>query len=434
VRGAKCPLDLNAFDAVFLHYSVRLTFADFISPDFVARLQTYTGWKALFIQDEYERTEMARSWISRLGIQTVYTVVPEPYVANVYPPQRFPLVEFRSILTGYVPEHRIAREDVRPMAKRSIRIGYRGRPLHYVYGDLGQEKLRIGIDVQHLCEKRNIPSDIAWTEESRIYGDRWFAFLASCRATLGTESGANVFDEDGSLRRSIDQALIANPSLTYEQARARFLHGKEGALAKMNQISPKMFEAISLRTALILFEGEYSGILEPERHYLPLRKDYSNFDTIADKLEDVSFLESMTARAFDDIVASGRFGYSAFVASIDDDIERHVERPRNYEILSRIVAVRATSAEPWDFRQVKGLDFPAVTTLSMHAGEMAALPLPIYNDGISRAFVRQQMVRLRKIIRCLLAPLRWCLRVLPPQIRSELRRGLSKPFMTLEWG
>lgn len=375
VRGAKCPMPLEAFDAVFLHYSVRLSFDDFLSPEFAAELTAYAGWKAVFIQDEYEQTETARRWIERLGLRTVFTVVPPDQVERVYPPGRFGGTRFHSILTGYVPDHLVGSRQPKPMAERSLRIAYRGRPLHYVYGDLGQEKQHIGVEVRRLCEARGIPVDIDWTEESRIYGDGWFRFLESCRATLGTESGANVFDEDGSLRRSIDEALEQNPELTYAEARERYLQGRELAVAKMNQISPKMFEAIALGTALVLFEGNYSGVLEPEKHYLPLKKDYSNFDAIAAKLEDVPFLEALVRRAREDILESGRYGYRAFVALVESVLESEVRRGRGYELIAMITAVRAPEQERWDstpvVRKISG-----VTTLPVHRSDLTLMPVP----------------------------------------------------------
>ncbi|MBT8506740.1 hypothetical protein B1F79_04690 [Coxiella-like endosymbiont of Rhipicephalus sanguineus] len=47
-----------------------------------------------------------------------------------------------------------------------------------------------------------------------------------------------------------------------------------------NQISPRHFEAVATKTLQILYEGEYSNILKPWVHYVPLKKDYSNFDEV----------------------------------------------------------------------------------------------------------------------------------------------------------
>ena len=39
-------------------------------------------------------------------------------------------------------------------------------------------------------------------------------------------------------------------------------------------MSPRVFEAAAVRSCQILFEGRYSGILEPMVHYIPLKKDF----------------------------------------------------------------------------------------------------------------------------------------------------------------
>jgi hypothetical protein len=316
-RAAECSFSLNVFDVVVLHYTIRVSHPDtYLSPSFAAALRRFGGLKVLFIQDEYDNTETARRQIESLGIQLVFTCVPEASVDAIYPRARFRHVEFITNLTGFVPASLEQRRSMKPTSERKVHIGYRGRALPYWYGDLGQEKLRIGQVMREICEKRSIPCDIEWESEKRIYGDAWYDFLASCRATLGTESGANVFDDEGSLRIGITAALQADPKLTYEQAKQRFPALREGKV-KMNQISPKIFEAIVTRTALVLFEGTYSGIVQPDIHFIPLKKDFSNVDEVLAKVADTALLERMTQRAYDDVIRSGRYGYSSFVEWVD---------------------------------------------------------------------------------------------------------------------
>src|SRR5262249_32567983 len=147
------------------------------------------------------------------------------------------------------------------------------------YGDLYQEKVTIGRRMKEICTARGLKTDIAWNEGDRIYGDAWFHFLGSCKATLGTESGSNVFDRDGSLALGVQRELLLNPAASYAEIHAKFLKDVDGRIV-MNQIAPKMFEAIACRTALVLFEGRYSGVLEPDRHFIALRKDFANVDAV----------------------------------------------------------------------------------------------------------------------------------------------------------
>lgn len=312
----ECPIDLAGFDVVLFNYSVRLCYDWHFSPSFAEAVRDFGGYKAMFIQDEYDTPETTRKWMESLGMHAVFTCVPAEYVDLVYPLTRFPRLERKQVLTGYVPLS-INASNQKPMADRKIAIGYRGRPLPYFYGDLGREKVTIAQKMKAICEDRGIPVDIEWREEERIYGDQWYTFVGNSKATLGTESGSNVFDDFGDIKEGIEKALKLNPSLSYEEAHSMFIGEKEGRI-KMNQISPRIFEAIAFKTALILFEGTYSGVVQPDRHFIPLKKDFSNIDDVLKKLADDDYLEQLTERAYKDIIESGKYNYETFVRDIEE--------------------------------------------------------------------------------------------------------------------
>jgi hypothetical protein len=316
IDDAQIKPDLGIYDAIIIHYSVRVSMEEHLSPGVAESLTAYCGPKFLFIQDEYDRTETARRWIERLGIDAVFTNVPLDQIDKVYPRARFPRVDFRPTLTGYVPEDPILERYVMPLAERKVLIGYRGRTLPHQYGELGQEKYLIGVEMKRLAEAAGLPVDIEVDDNKRIYGTNWYRFLGSCRATLGTESGANILDDDGSLA----DLAKTHAEMPYSDFAANYLVGHHNAV-RMNQISPKIFEAIRLRTALILFEGSYSGIVQPHRHFIPLKKDFSNVDEVFAKISDPIYIEELTKRAFEQIIATGQYSYAAFVDGVDRYLE-----------------------------------------------------------------------------------------------------------------
>ena len=318
-------LDFAVFDAVIVHYSVRTSVPGHLDEGVARALERYHGLKMLFIQDEYESVEISRALMERLQFNVVYTCVPETSVGKVYPAYRFPSTEFLPTLTGYVPEDATLEQHALPLAERRLAIAYRGRELPLIYGELGYEKYRIGMEMKALASSRNIPVDIEVDDSKRIDGADWYKFLGSARATLGTESGSNVFDFDGTLKNRIAQRLKQRPDDSPREAAAEILASHEGQI-KMNQVSPKIFEAIRLRTALILFEGEYSGAVRPNEHFIPLRKDFSNIDEVFEKLGDDLFLTQMTERAYRDVVVSGRYSYQRFVEGVDVDIDSRAYR------------------------------------------------------------------------------------------------------------
>ena len=311
--------NLSPFDAVVVHYSARLTVEGFLPPSLVQAIAAFSGLKMAFLQDEYEATETTRRALDRMQFDTVYTCVPPEGIEHIYPRARYPHTRFIRTLTGYVPEDAGIERFARPLAERDIHIGYRGRRMPHHYGALGFEKYQIGLEVRRLAEARGAPVDIEVDDSRRIYGEDWYRFLGSCRATLGTESGANIFDCDGSLA-ALGRRLASQP---FEAVYARHFAAHDGKV-RMNQVSPKIFEAIRLRTALVLFEGEYSGVVQPDVHYIALKKDFSNIDEVLAKVADARYLEAMTARAYSDVIGSGAYSYAGFARGVDRDIETGV--------------------------------------------------------------------------------------------------------------
>jgi hypothetical protein len=79
---------------------------------------------------------------------------------------------------------------------------------------------------------------------------------------------------------------------------------------------------------MILFRGRYSDAVIPDEHYIPLEKDFSNIETVLEKLNDIAALESMAERAYQHLIASGRFNYSRFVRKLDELILRRLALKR----------------------------------------------------------------------------------------------------------
>ncbi|MBV8157096.1 MAG: hypothetical protein JO278_05535 [Dyella sp.] len=425
-------IDLSMFDVIVCHYSVRLSLPDYLQAKVAAKLERFHGLKLLFIQDEYEATETARVWMERLGFDVVYTCVPPDGRDYVYPEHRLPRVEFLPTLTGYVPMDTAIDSYALPVEARETRIAYRGRMLPYHYGTLGWEKYRIGVDIKRLAEERGVCVDIEVDDSKRIYGTDWYRFIGSARSTLGTESGSNVFDFDRTIRGRIEAMLAADPQTTFEAIHRDLLAPLE-AQVRMNQISPKIFEAARLRTALVLFEGEYSGVVKPYEHYLPLRHDYGNLDEVLAALEDLPRLREMTDRAYRDLIASGKYSYQAFVQGIDADIESRVLRgPR-----CRIFAAPAMVCD--DHGTVSRFEpdqvaawclFDEVLSRSTTRGQASELfhpyvppppPPPVDRSlkGYARRLVRGSAARLMRQ-QALVAIVRPVWRLLPARLRRTL--------------
>jgi hypothetical protein len=76
-------------------------------------------------------------------------------------------------------------------------------------------------------------------------------------------------------------------------------------------------------TCQILLEGQYNGVLEPWRHYIPLKNDYSNLEEVMDLVKDVECMQRIADVAYTEIIESGTWSYRNFVDSIERDVIDH---------------------------------------------------------------------------------------------------------------
>jgi hypothetical protein len=330
-NGAKLGFRLSEFDAVLTAYCVHLYMPDHASEDYLQQLETFPGVKLLTAQDEYVRTDVLRAAIKRLGFHAVLTCVPPESVSFVYPPEFSRGAEFTTVLTGYAPEEIPQGRKSLPLAQRPIVIGYRGGHIDGRYGRLGFDKFEIGRRMREVCEARGIPCDIEWSIDKHIFGRAWYDFLASCRVILGSESGCNVFDFDGTIERAHRELSRGRGFVPYQEFR-QFTDPREHEV-NMGQISPRVFETAAVGTPMILFEGRYSGVIEPWKHYIPLAKDFSNVEDVLSKINDFEFLTALASRARDYLISSQKFGYRAFVRQVDNILNRFQTKlgtaPRN---------------------------------------------------------------------------------------------------------
>jgi hypothetical protein len=241
---------------------------------------------------------------------------------------------------------------VAPYDDRAVDVAYRGRRLPAWLGSLAREKVLIADRFLADAPAYGLSTDISTSEEDRLYGEAWIDFISSSKATLGVESGASVFDFDGSIERAITGYLSAHPDATFEELHRRFLADVDGRI-RLNQISPRCFEAAALGTLMVLYPGEYSGILQPGRHYVPLEKDHSNMAEVASAIRDRSTWERITSQAREEVALNPRYSFQAMVQTVDDGLDL-------------AISARAT-IQPKAFVRMASRSFAALRTTQLHA-------------------------------------------------------------------
>ncbi len=311
-------VDLNVFDAIGFHYSIRAHDRYYVPNALYEKIKAYQGLKFQFLQDEYKHVHLTTQTMIDLDIQLLFTLVKPSLLDLAYNCPELRKLKKISILTGYTPHH-LEMINSPPMRERTIDIFYRSRVYDFWLGKLTQERNIIADGVVKRAHQYSLNVDISLIEQERLYGPHWFAKHMQSKTVLCTESGASIWDFNGNVEKEVKQALRKAPHLNFDQVHEQILKRYEGNLM-YNACSPRLFEAIALRSALIMFPGEYSGVCEPDKHYIALEKDFSNFKDVVRKIRDLDFLQELVDFAYKDIITSGRFAHSRLTQLVNNEI------------------------------------------------------------------------------------------------------------------
>ncbi len=312
-------LNLNKFDVLVVHYSLSLLGNFYLSVNAKKNISQFKGLKVVFIQDEYRRVNAIHEEINKLGFDVLYTCVPNSEIEKVYPDSLFTSLRKVNTLTGYIPEN-LTSQNTCVLKDRPVEVGYKARKVPFWLGPLGAEKTQIADKFYDYGKFYQLKMDISYKEKDRYYGKRWINFIASCRTMLGVESGSSIFDFTGEIEKKVEKYRIYHPLVSFEKIHSLFLKNHEGKIM-LNQISPRCFEAISLKTVLILYEGKYSGILKPWQHYIPLKKDFSNIKKVVSVIKSLNKLQEIADCAYQEIALNSEYSYKKFIRSFDTVIE-----------------------------------------------------------------------------------------------------------------
>lgn len=313
------PADLERVDpgAIVMHYSLFGSGIYRLSPRYLEWLDRSRAYKVCFFQDEFYYCGRRFRFLNEHAIDCVFTHVDPGYFDQVYGKYtQVSRLEYN--IPGYVSEELLAaaQRHARPDDQRTVDVGYRGRPLPVYMGRGSQEKTEIGIRFAELAAGTDLTVDIDISEAGRLYGEQWYEFIASCRHVLGVESAVSLFDLEDEVRHEY-AALLAEGGQPTLDGLERGALGRWDGRIPYRAVSPRHFEAAALRTCQVLYEGRYSDAMEPMVHYIPLHKDFSNFEEVVARMYDDTLRHEIVENAHRDLIASGQWSYARFIAKFD---------------------------------------------------------------------------------------------------------------------
>ena len=321
ITSSLSNLKLSNFDVIIIHYSLVIKDSNYLPPGFRLKLQEFNCLKILFIQDEYRFINDTMHTINALGIDILYTCVPTQEIHKVYSEQSVPGVLTTNTLTGYVP-HNLKKSPNIDYHSRQYDVSYRAREIPAWLGQLGREKILIADSFPKAVQYKNLRLNINCSEHGRVYGQKWLDLLLSSKAALGTESGASVFDFNGTIQSNVEAHVLKHPNTSFDELKSLYFKDEEGKIY-LNQISPRCFEYASCRTMMILFEGQYSNILKPWIHFVPLKKNFSNINDVIEILKNEESWKTITNNAYNDLILSNQYSYEKFIVCFYKQISEH---------------------------------------------------------------------------------------------------------------
>jgi hypothetical protein len=288
--------------------------------------------KIVLPQDEFHNPKVICRFINEFDIKHIFSVQPECEWKNIYREIDFSKVQIHRVLTGYIDDdmlHKIAQKK-KKITTRDITIGYRTlgntHKNYSWYGRHGLLKVKIADLFQKAAPEKGIKSDISYDEKDIINGDKWYWFLLRCKYVLGTEGGTSILDWDGRIHKRTANFVKDNPDTDFDEIERNCFAGLDGTFQGF-AISPRHLEACATETCQILTEGEYNGILKPNLHYIELKKDFSNLESIIAHVISDDKRKEITKRAFEDIVLSGKYTYTHFTKFLIATALGHLHLP-----------------------------------------------------------------------------------------------------------
>jgi spore maturation protein CgeB len=183
-----------------------------------------------------------------------------------------------------------------PAVAREFDIGFVGDIYSYAIGDI--ERTRIieffrdrGREFQLNCRIQN----------QRMPASQWNLFLNRCQGIIGAESGTYYLEKDDRTMTAVREYLLRHPDATFAEVYERFYRNYPCPV-NGKAISSRHFEPIGTKTCQILLAGEYNGILQPERHYIAVRKDLADIADAIERFKDENYRRRIVEQSYEDVL------------------------------------------------------------------------------------------------------------------------------------
>jgi hypothetical protein len=307
-------------------------------------------------QDDYECSAVLDRWLADWRVDRIYTVCPQHW--DVLYPLNNAAGKLRLGYTAYLSDTMIERwRSPRPFRTRTVDVSYRTVPMPAHIGRLGYDKWAIAERFRTAARGRDLVLDISVDPADAIVGAHWGAFLESSKFVLGANSGSSMYDPTGEISERAIDYQVHHPGASFAEIEAACFAGLDGRY-EFTAISPRNLECGLIESAQILVRGQYSGVLEPQTHYIPMHADLSDAAEVFERMADVSSVQKMIARCKEALLSYPELRYRHHVAELLEAIAagapsgRAAARSTQQALFERYRAYKLR-VEPTHWRKVR---------------------------------------------------------------------------------
>lgn len=264
-------------------------------------------FKVYFIGNEYKLMPEKINFTKKLGINLFITQSHKEEVINLYQDEL-------KINVKHLPGGGLDDEIYYPMnLERKILIGYRTFPEPEYMGH--QDR----VDLYNFLKKESTIGediyDISIKDEDRFGYKDWAVFLNKCVSMPSVCTGSNFFFIDDDLRKEV--LSFKSKGKSFKEIYDKFFkYRKQGT--EWRGVTGKVVEALGTKTVNIMVDGDYGPYLKPDVHYIPLRKDFSNYKECVEKLKNKEYFSQITENGYR--LSKEKFLFSVYISHLYKNI------------------------------------------------------------------------------------------------------------------
>lgn len=278
---------------IFLHSSNSNSIA--IHPWLAKSLNYRKGKVVFFVGNEYKLIPEKITLIKKISADFIVSQLPQDTAEWLYEDCEFSkIISLPHALNAEVFKSKIKIDH------RRIDIGVRAYEYPWYLGD--RERMEIFGKFQNET-RHELNLDIELNPQKRFDRSNWSEFLNTCKGTVSTEAGTSYLERTDQIRKKVNSHMNKFPDSSFEEIFEIFFKNYENSVSG-KCISPRHFDAIGTKTCQIMFKGRFNDILQPDKHYISLNRDFSNYDDVVGRFKDLEFCSKMVDETHEYIMDS----------------------------------------------------------------------------------------------------------------------------------